>query len=117
MLSRVADSIYWMTRSVERAENVARFIEVTLQLSLDLPSGMGPQWDPLVSATGDTDYFSKHYGTPTAENVIRFLAFDSDYPHSIMSCLRAARENARTVREAISTEAWEQLNDFLPSRL
>ena len=63
MLSRVADSIYWMARSVERAENIARFIEVTLQVSLDLPSGLGPQWEPLVLATGDADYFSAHYGT------------------------------------------------------
>src|SRR2546425_6062357 len=112
MLSRVADSIYWMSRYVERAENVARFIQVNLQLMLDAPSGEGQQWEPLVNTTGDHEAFTKRYGEATQQNVIHFLTFDAENPNSIFSCVRAARENARTVREIISSEMWLQLNKF-----
>ncbi len=112
MLSRVAESIYWMARYVERAENLARFIDVTQNLILDQPQDAPEQWEPLVRTTGDEDYFNEHYAELTAENVVRFLTFDRDYGNSIVSSLAIARENARTVREAISTEAWEQLNEY-----
>ncbi len=112
MLSRVADSIYWMSRYVERAENVARFIEVNLQLMLDSPAGENQQWEPLVNTTGDHASFAKTYPSPTRQNVIHFLTFDAQNPNSISSCVRAARENARTVREIISSEMWLQLNKF-----
>ena len=112
MLSRVADSIYWMSRYIERAENVARFIDVNLQLMLDLPAGSEEQWEPLVITTGDQAGFRERFGGATRENVIQFLAFDADNPNSILSCLRSARENARSVREVISSEMWEQLNKF-----
>jgi uncharacterized alpha-E superfamily protein len=112
MLARVADSIYWMSRYVERAENVARFIEVNLNLMLDLPVGSAQQWQPLVDTTGDAEEYAKRYGTATQHNVIQFLTFDQENTNSIHSCLRAARENARSVREIISSEMWEQLNEF-----
>jgi uncharacterized alpha-E superfamily protein len=112
MLARVADSIYWMSRYVERAENVARFIEVNLYLMLDLPVGSAQQWQPLVDTTGDAAKFAKRYGTATQRNVIHFLTFDQENVNSIRSCLRGARENARSVREIISSEMWEQLNEF-----
>lgn len=112
MLSRVADSIYWLTRYVERAENIARFVDVNLNLLLDTPMGLAQQWEPLIYTTGDLELFRERYGDTTAESVIHFLTFDTQYPNSIISCLRAARENARTVREAISSEMWEQVNDF-----
>ncbi len=112
MLSRVAESIYWMGRYIERAENVARFMEVNLQLILDDPRGEYQQWQPLVNTTGDHEDFKARYGTATQENVIQFLTFDGQNPNSILSCIRAARENARTVREIISTEMWLQLNKF-----
>lgn len=112
MLSRVAESIYWMARYVERAENTARFIDVSLNVNLDQPSDAARQWDPLVQTTGDVEFFAERYGAPTEQNVLRFLTFDSDYRNSILSALSAARENARTVREAISSELWEQLNSF-----
>jgi uncharacterized alpha-E superfamily protein len=112
MLSRVADSIYWMSRYVERAENVARFISVNLNLSLDMPGQAGQQWWPLVVITGDEAEFQKRYSATTKENVVRFLTFDDDNPNSILSCLRAARENARGVREIISAEMWEHINKF-----
>jgi uncharacterized alpha-E superfamily protein len=112
MLSRVAESIYWMSRYVERAENVARFIEVNLQLMLDSPSGESQQWQPLVNTTGDHTDFDQRYGAATQQDVLHFLTFDAENPNSILSCLRAARENARTVREIISSEMWLQLNKF-----
>lgn len=112
MLSRVADSIYWMARYIERAENLARFIDVTLNLIIDQPQSAQQQWAPLVFATGDHKIFKERCGEATPENVIRFLVFDRDYPNSIISSLQMGRENARTVREAISSEAWEQLNEF-----
>ena len=111
MLSRVAESIYWMSRYIERAENVARFVDVNLQLILDQPTGMQAQWDPLVATTGDDEVFEERYGEATREAVLKFLSFDTENPNSIISCLRAARENARSIRENISSEMWEQLND------
>jgi uncharacterized alpha-E superfamily protein len=110
VLSRVADSIYWMSRYIERAENVARFVDVNINLMLDLPSGSNQQWQPLVDITGDTDAFAKRYGAATQRSIIQFLTFDTENVNSILSCLRSARENARSVREIISSEMWEQLN-------
>jgi uncharacterized alpha-E superfamily protein len=69
---------------------------------LDLPSGLREQWQPLVSISGDDAEFSAKYPVATRDNVIKFLAFASENPNSIVSCLRAARENARTIRESIS---------------
>jgi len=112
MLSRVADSIYWMSRYVERAENVARIISVNLNLSLDMPGEAGQQWLPLVVITGDDEPFQHRIGAPTKENVVEFLTFDKENPNSILSCLRSARENARSVREIISAEMWEHINKF-----
>ena len=104
MLSRVADAILWTNRYVERAENVARFVHVTLRLMLDTPrSADEQQWLPLVITTGDRALFAERYGEATAENVLRFLTFDEQYANSIISCLAAARHNARSVRETIST--------------
>ena len=110
LLSRVADSVYWVGRYLERAESVARFIDVNLYLSLDSPPGLTQQWRPLIQVTGDHETFDGRYGQPSRENVIQFLTFDLDNPNSILFCLRAARENARTVRDTISSEMWEQVN-------
>ena len=112
MLSRVADSIYWMNRYIERAENVSRFIDVNLNLMLDMPSGANEQWEPLLNATGDYTSFQERFGDPSRANVIAFLTFDAYNPNSIFSCLREARENARTVREIITADMWEQINTF-----
>jgi len=109
MLSRVADAVYWMNRYVERADNVARFVDVNLHLALDLAEGR-EQWEPVVATTGDDAWFREKYGAATRANVLRFLTFDAQYPSSILSCLRAARENARSVREVISSEMWEAVN-------
>ncbi|MEL6468835.1 MAG: alpha-E domain-containing protein [Cyanobacteria bacterium J06623_4] len=112
MLSRVADSIYWLNRYIERAENVARFVEVNLNLLMDNPVGITQQWEPLIAVTGDRQLFQTLYDEATAERVLSFLTFDERSPNSILSCVRSARENARSVRETISSEMWEQVNAF-----
>jgi uncharacterized alpha-E superfamily protein len=110
MLSRVADSIYWMSRYIERAENVARFVDVNLNLMLDFPGSSDQQWQPLVDISGDTEEFAELHREASQATVIRFLTFDPKNPNSILSCVRAARENARSVREVISSSMWEHLN-------
>jgi uncharacterized alpha-E superfamily protein len=101
-----------MSRYIERAENVARFIDVNLHLMLDLPKDIEEQWEPLVRITGDWDEFYERYGDATKDSVIQFLAFDLENPNSIRASLAAARENARTVREIISSEMWSEINGF-----
>jgi len=117
MLSRVANSIYWMSRYLERADNVARFINVNLHLMLDLSVEAASQWMPLVVTTGGESLFRERYaksGTSqeaaTQDRVLEFLIFDQENPNSIASCVRAARENARSVRQSISSEMWETVN-------
>ena len=112
MLSRVADSICWMSRYIERAENVARFVDVNLHLMLDSPAGQEQQWQPLINTTGDHELFAERHGQATQQSVIQFLTFDPEYANSILSCLRSARESARSIREIISSEMWEQVNRF-----
>ncbi|HVY28574.1 MAG TPA: alpha-E domain-containing protein [Polyangiaceae bacterium] len=111
MLSRVADAIYWASRYVERAENVARFIDVSLNLMLE-SSGDERDWAALVHTTGDQEFFEKKYGAATPENVTQFLTFDEEYSSSILSSVARARENARSVRDIISREMWQELNEF-----
>ncbi len=108
MLSRVAECVYWMSRYIERAENVARFIDVNQSISL----GGTPQWAPLVYASGDEELFLKLYGEFSTENVLKFLLFDERNLNSIASCAKFARENARTIRETLSVSLWESINRF-----
>ena len=112
LLSRVADAVYWMARYIERAENVARFLDVNHNLMLDLPGVFSSQWQPIINTTGDRALFAERYGEATQQSAVRFLAFDAEYPNSIYSCVLAARENARSVRETISSEMWQQVNSL-----
>ncbi|MFN7925478.1 MAG: alpha-E domain-containing protein [Bryobacteraceae bacterium] len=112
LLSRVADSVYWMARYIERAENVARFVNVNVHLMLDLPEGNSNQWQPLIDTSGDAAVFRERAGEATHDSVVEFLTFDEQNPNSIVSCVRGARENARSVRETISSEMWEQANEL-----
>jgi uncharacterized alpha-E superfamily protein len=112
MLSRTADHLFWMARYMERAENTARMLDVNYQTSL-LPQSadMAEQgWRGLLSISELTDVFSRQFDVVTAGNVMRFMVRDEDNPSSIASCLRAARENARAVRGALTTEVWETQN-------
>jgi uncharacterized alpha-E superfamily protein len=122
MLSRVAESVYWIARYIERAENVARCVEVALQVALDTPGGLGAQWRPLVAAAGDEEIFVARYGdryegragneADMRDAILHFLTFDSASPNSILSCVSKARENARQVRGVLALETWEHLNRF-----
>lgn len=112
MLSRVADSIYWMSRYIERAENYARFVDVNLSLMMDLPQNLSEQWQPLVRITGDDVLFESMYKEYSRETVVDFLTFNKNNPNAILSCLVQARENARTIREIISSEMWRQINEL-----
>jgi uncharacterized alpha-E superfamily protein len=112
MLSRVADALYWMCRYAERAENIARFLDVSLQVMLDLPDSHGNSWAGVVTATGEEETFEARYGTAARDAVVRFLTVDPESPNSIVSCIRLARDNARSIRDAISSETWEQINKW-----
>jgi uncharacterized alpha-E superfamily protein len=114
MLARVAENVYWLSRYLERAENTARIIGVNTNLLLDLPGGIAPGWLPLVDISGNRAQFdARHGGKAGSErDVVHFLIADAENAGSICSSLRAARENARTLRESLPTEAWELLNQF-----
>ncbi len=112
MLSRVANSIYWINRYIERAENYSRFVSVNLNLALDAPGILTEQWEPLLIATADNYAFYEFHTQANRNNVIDFMTFDKRNPNSIYSCLAAARENARTIRESITKEMWEHINIF-----
>ena len=112
MLSRVADAVFWMSRYIERAENVARFIDVNQAISLGGRIGTSDQWAPLIYASGDERRYNELYGEFSRKNVLRFLSFDRRNPNSILSCVAAARENARAIRDILSTAQWEAVNRF-----
>jgi uncharacterized alpha-E superfamily protein len=108
MLSRVADSLYWMSRYLERAENTVRQLDVTMSLMLD-PGGASAEtrWKRLVSALGDSAGLEWN---GDLESMARTLIFDSVNRSAVTFCLNGARENARQVREEISSEQWQRLN-------
>ena len=114
MLSRVACSLYWMARHIERAENIARIVDVNLQLLLDMrhldEKKLAEYWLPIVQATGDEESFFKLHPKPTAQAVTEFLVFQNENPNSIVQAVCQARENARMVRDQITVEIWEELN-------
>ncbi|MEB3263676.1 MAG: alpha-E domain-containing protein [Synechococcus sp.] len=112
MLSRVADSLYWINRYVERAENISRFVEVSEAMALDCPPGSAEPWLPLIDASGDRELFDRLCPGGSPLDVVRFLVREAENPSSIVNCIASARENARQIREVITTEMWEQINDL-----
>ncbi|MBI2276938.1 MAG: alpha-E domain-containing protein [Dechloromonas sp.] len=112
MLSRTADHLFWMSRYIERAENLARLLDVTWQMSL-VPQSLeaaNQNWNAIIALNSLEESYAKKYSTVTADNVLRFMVSDADNLASIHSCLRLARENAHAVRGTITTEMWETLN-------
>src|SRR5580692_6759676 len=108
MLSRVADSLYWMSRYLERAENTVRQLDVTMSLLLDASeTSADTRWQRLLTSLGNP---SGVEWTGDADVMTRSLIFDPSNPASVTTCVYAARENARQVREEISTEQWQRLN-------
>ena len=116
MLSRVANTLYWMVRYVERADNLARLIDVNQQLLLDFESLDSERlrgfWEPIIQSLGEEEAFHDLYDEAESSKVIRFLTDDTENPTSIASCIALARENARTVRDQLSDELWEEVNSL-----
>ena len=113
MLSRIADSLFWTARYMERAEDTARILDVNYHMLAEQPNqSYRFRWGPLVSISGEQERFEKHYEQPDARNVFEFLAFRDDNPNSIVNCIRMVRENARTIRDRISRELWEDVNSL-----
>jgi uncharacterized alpha-E superfamily protein len=112
MLSRTADHLFWMARYMERAENTARMLDVNYQTSLLPQSADAAEkgWRGLLSISELTDDYAKRHGEVSAEKVMNYMVADERNPSSIYSCLLAARENARAVRGALTTEVWETQN-------
>ncbi|MCU7374613.1 alpha-E domain-containing protein [Paucibacter sp. O1-1] len=112
MLSRTADHLFWLARYMERAENTARMLDVNYQTSLlpQSPEVAEQGWRALLSISELTQDYQDRYGEIDAKRVKDFIVRDERNPSSIISCLRAARENARAVRGALTTEAWETTN-------
>lgn len=112
MLSRVAERLYWLGRYVERAENTSRLVAVNNNLMLDMPSSADYIWDSLLGILAAGAEFGARYSTASERNVIRWLIAEEGNSSSLVSSLRAARENARTVREVMPSESWELINDL-----
>lgn len=112
MLSRVAERVYWMARYVERAENTARMVMAFNLLALDMPKSVQLSWRGLVEVTGNDELFENHYQREDERNCVKFLLADSDNPSSVLNSLREARENVRTTRDLVPSEAWEVMNEL-----
>ena len=111
MLSRVASHLYWMSRYLERSENMARILDVTQSLAmLDRSADSGGAMTPIVITEAQAE-FAETKLAATYANVIAFLAWDKKHPSSIRNCIEATRENARAVRGSITSEMWENIND------
>jgi uncharacterized alpha-E superfamily protein len=110
LLARFAENNFWLARYMERAENLARILDVNETFAQD---GRGPEdWLPIVHLHADDARFSRMHDTATADAVIHFYVLDRDNPTSIIAAVRMARENARSLRHLISTEMWRHLNVF-----
>src|SRR3954464_625368 len=113
MLSRVANSLYWMSRYLERSENIARIVDVNLQLLLDYQTlddtTLAGHWVPILQSTGDEKMFFGLHRKATGQTVTEFLVFQPENPNSIVSSVAQGRENARMVRDQITMELWEEL--------
>ncbi|MEI6466127.1 MAG: alpha-E domain-containing protein [Verrucomicrobiota bacterium] len=116
MLSRVAHSLFWMSRYIERAENVARLLEVNLQFVSDFQGIDGgatnQHWESIILSSGEEELFAELYKSTDSQTVTEFLAFDLRNGGSILACVYAARENARMIRDQISLEMWETINEL-----
>jgi uncharacterized alpha-E superfamily protein len=112
MLGRTAASLFWMSRYIERAENIARLTEVGSRVALtpDIGTGHREDWKSILIAAGAYDAYLKRYQSVKPDKVIHFLLFDRENSSSVASCLETARNNARAVRTALTREMWEALN-------
>jgi uncharacterized alpha-E superfamily protein len=113
MLSRIAESLFWMARYMERAEDTARLLDVHYHMLLEhSPQSYQLRWEAIIAISGETDRFFKVYHEATPHNVFEFLGFRDDNPNSVLTCINHVRENARTIRDRISREMWEDINSL-----
>ena len=112
MLSRVAERVYWIARYIERAENSARLVNAYSNQMLDLPKKFAPGWRQLVEIIGGGSGFEAHYQSDNEHNTVSFLVADAFSPSSILTSVSSARENMRTTRELLPTEAWLHCNEL-----
>lgn len=112
MLGRTASSLFWMSRYIERAENMARLAEVGFRIALtpDASAGHQEDWRSMLTSAGVIDDYLERHGEISQEAALDFLLFDPDNPSSVRACIRAARTNARTVRTSITRDMWEAMN-------
>jgi uncharacterized alpha-E superfamily protein len=114
MLSRVADSLFWMSRYIERAENMVRLVDVNLQILLETDGAntdrINTFWHPIIESTGDLPLYSKLYSDFESKSVMEYLTFSRQNPSSVINCIANARENARMIRDQISGDMWEIIN-------
>ncbi|MEQ9143015.1 MAG: alpha-E domain-containing protein [Parvibaculaceae bacterium] len=113
MLSRTAENIFWIGRLVERAENMARLVEMGHRMTMIPATGTGhrSEWQSIVSAAGQVQSFEENYDFFDQRSISAYLIFDNDNPSSIRNCLRQARENARAVRTALTGDMWMAINE------
>jgi uncharacterized alpha-E superfamily protein len=113
LLSRVADSLYWAARSLERAACTSRIVWGYTEGIVDLPVSAGVAWEPLLAITGSRDGFMAHYGTERSERaIVSYLLADVDHAGSVRSCVDQARENLRSCRDVVPQFAWTVVNDL-----
>jgi uncharacterized alpha-E superfamily protein len=112
MLSRTADNLFWMGRYMERAETMARLLEVGARINLmpDANTGYRTEWSSILHSSGTEPGFTRKYRDPVERNVVSHLFFDRENPSSVASCIAMARENARIVRTALSSAVWDAIN-------
>ncbi|WP_138467422.1 alpha-E domain-containing protein [Poseidonocella sp. HB161398] len=112
MLSRTAENLYWMARYLERADTMARLVELGTRMRLmpDAVDGFRNEWDSILQASGTADGFERKYKDTVERNLVSYLFFDQENPSSVFSCLWQARENARIVRTALTAPVWDALN-------
>ncbi len=112
MLARVAESLYWMARYLERAEDTARLINASTMMLMDMPQTATFGWENLLKVVGLHEPFHEHYDEASETAVMSFLIQDERNPSSIFACVRHARENTRTFREVLPRESWEWVNEL-----
>ncbi len=112
MLSRTAENLYWVTRYMERAETMARLLEVGYRIALMPSAGEGNrnEWASILAASGVESYFQQSYSEANETTLENFLVFDTNNPSSVATCIAKARDNARVVRTAVTSEVWDALN-------
>ena len=112
MLSRVGETLYWVARYVERAENVARLINVNNMLMMDLPKGVCTGWEPLIDIIGARKAYQEKHADYSEQKALRYLLVGSENNSSILNSIIYARESARTIRDVMPRDVWEEINSL-----